>query len=741
MKYKFNAHTPGKGDDKWHELKAHLGDVANLTEEFADKFNAGKLGYYAGLWHDLGKYNPNFQKYLDECHSGAGSHIKKVPHAIHGAKLAWDLYKLTPLALLIYGHHAGLPQKVILESKLADPKHEEDYKITCANTEQELGKLQIDEDFNSLVRSLLTDSYSYDLLTRLLFSCLVDADYLDTEEHFKPEQTIGRQQSIDLIHLWTKLEIDREQVIQAAEISSVNQVRREVYEACTAAAELPAGVFRLAVPTGGGKTLSGLSFALKHAIRHGLDRVIIAVPYTSIIEQTVNVYRDILGENAVLEHHSAANTEQFYAGGKEETNDDARQQYAKARLATQNWDAPLIVTTTVQLFESLFANRPSKCRKLHNIVNSVIILDEVQTLPVGLLSPILSVLRELCDRYQVTVVLCTATQPAFTGDTGYLKGLKNVRDIIAPDLAVGHFQNLQRVNYELHVQGWLWSELIDDLISHQHHQALIVLNTRKDTLAVLDALNSHSDNFDKANIFHLSTLLCGKHRREVLATVKARLKNNLPCILVSTQVVEAGVDLDFPAVYRAVGPLDRIVQAAGRCNREGKRGLGRVVIFQPSEGKVPQGEYQTAVDETIRLLKRENLNLHDPSIFEEYFQCLYQSGADIHGIQDLRKRLDFPAVAKEFRLIRDDTTSVIIEYDDKVRKRLRELSYRDINAGDYRFLQPYMVSLRNYEFMQGKELCPEIAPGLYVWGGTYHPVKGIGIGSRSIDYDPADLML
>jgi CRISPR-associated endonuclease/helicase Cas3 len=742
MKHQFNAHTPVKGEDRWHKLKEHLDDVAELTERFANKFEAGKLGYYAGLWHDLGKYNPNFQTYLDECDRGTNSYIKKVPHAIHGAKLAWDLFKLTPLALIIYGHHAGLQSKSRLTDKFADPKHEDDYRIACANAEQELGKLQIDEDFNSLVRSLLTDSYSYDLLTRLLFSCLVDADYLDTEEHFKPGQTIQRKQSIDLTYLWTTLKTDREKVIQAADVSSVNQVRREVYEACTNAAKLPAGVFRLAVPTGGGKTLSGLSFALKHAVIHGLDRVIIAVPYTSIIEQTVNVYREIfLDDNAVLEHHSAANTEQFYSDDKEETNDDARQQYAQARLATQNWDAPLIVTTTVQLFESLFANRPSKCRKLHNIINSVIILDEVQTLPVGLLSPILSVLRELCDRYRVTVVLCTATQPAFTGDTGYLKGLKNVRDIIAPDLAIQHFQNLQRVNYELHLQGWLWSELIDDLITHQHHQALIVLNTRKDTLAVLDTLNSHSDRFDRSDIFHLSTLLCGKHRREVLVTVKARLKNNLPCILVSTQVVEAGVDLDFPAVYRAVGPLDRIVQAAGRCNREGKLGLGRVVIFQPSEGKVPQGEYQTAVDETIRLLNRANLNLHDPSIFEEYFQCLYQSGADIHQIQDLRKRLDFPAVAKEFRLIRDDTTSVIIEYDDKVRKRLRELNYRDINAGDYRFLQPYLVSLRNYEFLQGKDISPEIAPGLYIWGGTYHPVKGIGIGARSIEYDPADLML
>jgi CRISPR-associated endonuclease/helicase Cas3 len=321
MKYQFNAHTPSKGTNDWHELKAHLNKVSKLAEKFADKLHAGKLGKYAGLWHDLGKYNPDFQQYLDECHSGTNSYTKKVRHAIHGAKLAWNLFKLTPLALLIYGHHAGLPEKAALESKLANPKFENDYKIACANAEQELERLQIDEDFNPLVRSLLTDSYSYDLLTRLLFSCLVDADYLDTEEHFKPDQTIQRQQSlaeplckrIDLTDLWTKLKIDREKVIQAADISSVNQVRREVYEACTDAAQLPAGVFRLAVPTGGGKTLSGLSFALKHALVHGLDRVIIAVPYTSIIEQTVNVYREIfLDENAVLEHHSAANTEQFY---------------------------------------------------------------------------------------------------------------------------------------------------------------------------------------------------------------------------------------------------------------------------------------------------------------------------------------------------------------------------------------------------------------------------------------------
>jgi CRISPR-associated endonuclease/helicase Cas3 len=742
MKPQFAAHTPPDKSDQWHELKHHLQDVADGAYLYADKFGAGELGRYAGLWHDLGKYNPAFQKYLEHCAISSDKTAQSIPHAIHGAKLAWDLLKQTPLAPIIYGHHAGLPEKEYLKQKLAHPDLDADYQVVLEKARQSSVELSADADFNTLIRSLCRDAHSFELLTRLLFSCLVDADYLDTEEHFDPQKTVQRGSGLVIADLWDKLETSQIQLLEQARRSpsSVNDVRAEVYEACLQSADLAPGVFRLAVPTGGGKTLSGLAFALKHAEKYGCDRVIVAVPYTSIIEQTVKVYRDIFGDGSVLEHHSAANTDLFFEKDKTETNDFAQRQYAQARLATQNWDAPLIVTTTVQLFESLFANRPSKCRKLHNVVNSVIILDEVQTLPIGLLKPIVSVLQELCDRYRVTVVLCTATQPALEGNTPYLEGFRDIRDIIAPEIARQHFQTLRRVNYEICPVPWTWEQLVEDAASHQHQQALIVLNTRKNALSVLEAIQT--EDFDVSaedRIFHLSTLLCGKHRREVLATVRDRLKNKQPCFLVSTQVVEAGVDLDFPVVYRALGPLDRIVQAAGRCNREGK-GSGRVVVFMPEGGKVPPGEYKIAVDETARLLGRANLDLHDPGIFEEYFRCLYQQGTDEHNIQELRSRLNFPEVSKSFRLIRDDTTSVVVQYDETVREILRRIKRRGLFSSDYRTLQPYMVSLRNHEFMQAKDLCDEIAPGLFVWGGSYHPLMGIGIGDQAIAYDPTDLI-
>lgn len=569
---------------------------------------------------------------------------------------------------------------------------------------QYLSQLQPTTNPNKLMASLIKDAYGYELLTRILFSCLVDADYLDTEEHFDSDTAKQRGSRIKVAKLWEILQAEQERLLDNAEDTAVNQVRAEVYHACIEAAELSPGIFRLPVPTGGGKTRSGLAFALKHATRYNLERVIVAVPYTSIIEQTVEVYRGIFGDEAVLEHHSAVTAD----WGNEE---DARRFQAQARLATQNWDAPLIVTTTVQLFESLFANRPSRCRKLHNIVGSVIVLDEVQTLPVALLKPIVSVLSELTKRYQVSVVLCTATQPALEGQSPYFQGFEvgSVRDIVPCQQAKQHFSTLSRVTYvPILSQRWSWKQLIEDLREHNYTQALIVLNTRKDALSVLDEISKMDVVFDFGQDEewnkHLSTLLCGTHRRPVLDTVKTRLKNGQPCLLVSTQVVEAGVDLDFPAVYRALAPLDRIVQAAGRCNREGKmQGKGRVVIFQPEEGGVPPGEYRTAVDETARLLKREELDLDNPSIFEKYFRSLYQGvESDKYGIQRLRESLNYPEVAKKFKLIADDTTPVVIQYDDRVRSLLQQIQRRGLFSSDHRALQPYLVSLRNREFKQAK---------------------------------------
>jgi CRISPR-associated endonuclease/helicase Cas3 len=729
MKFDFNAHTPPANTDTWHELKDHLGKVATLAEQFAAKLQAGKLGYYAGLWHDLGKYNPDFQKYLNDCAAG-NKHAKSVPHAVYGAKIAATI--LPPLAPIIYGHHAGLPCPSKLKSNLAKPEYEPAYLASLELAKKDGILLTLNLNLQEILPAF-QEPLSYELFIRLLFSCLLDADYLDTELHFDPQQSSPRKPVATVSKLWEKLENSQQQLLAkvSLDLTDVNRVRGEVYQACIAAAQEPTGVFRLAVPTGGGKTLSGLSFALKHATKHQLDRVIVAVPYTSIIEQTVGVYRDIFGEAAVLEHHSAAKTTV--------DNSDAKSVQAKARLATQNWDAPLIVTTTVQLFESLFHNKTSRCRKLHNLVNTVIILDEVQTLPIRLLAPIVNILQELVDRYHVTVVLCTATQPALAGDNPYLTGFTSIKDIIAPVIAIEHFRQLSRVNYHIPSHPWNWADVVAD--AGEERQGLVILNTRKDALELLKEFTVKFE--DRDGIFHLSTLLCGSHRRQVLAEVRSRLTTNLPCWLISTQVVEAGVDLDFPLVYRALGPLDRIVQAAGRCNREGKRAeKGRVVIFEPQDGKTPQGEYATAVAQTKNLIQ-QHPNLDNPEIFQPYFRELYQGVDTTDGkeVQKYRAALNYPETAAHFQLIKDITHPVVIAYDDRARKLLKNIERYGLTFSDYQQLQPYLVSLRDREFKQSADVRREISPGIWLWEGGYDEVMGICLGANAIVRDPADLIL
>jgi CRISPR-associated endonuclease/helicase Cas3 len=732
----FAAHTPPQGGDTWHELKEHLSDVAAYARGFADKFGAGELGYYVGLWHDLGKYNPEFQEYLRQCHqaslSGGESPRSRIPHAIYGAKLAAE--KFQPLAPLIFGHHAGLPQRAHMLNRLA-AMEQDTYDQVCKNAQVEGLPLDVSNTIAQEFKAIAQDKLSFELLLRLLFSCLVDADYLDTETHFDPNISCQRGSTATIATLWKTLESAQQDLLVNADATPVNRVRAEVYQACLDSALKVPGIFRLAVPTGGGKTRSGLAFGLRHAVEHGLARIIVAVPYTSIIEQTVEVYRSIFGRDAVLEHHSAVKPD-------DQNEDDARSRQAQARLATQNWDAPLVVTTTVQLFESLFANRTSRCRKLHNIVNSVIILDEVQTLPVGLLEPILSMLKGLCQQYRVSLVLCTATQPALEGETPYLQGFADgtVRDIVPKPLAKDHFAALSRVEYTVPKNELSWAE-VGQAVS-QHDQALVILNTRKDALAILDTLTTGEDD---THPFHLSTLLCGQHRREVLQEVRERLdpNNPRPCILVSTQVVEAGVDLDFPVVYRAAGPLDRIVQAAGRCNREGRRAQkGQVIIFRPQDGKLPPGEYRKAFEETDILLKRANLNWDDPAIFDEYFRRLYQGlELDTHKVQDAREELNFPEVAKRFKLIPDDTTAVIVNYRGLASEPIQQIQRYGLRSGDLRALQPYLVNLRNREFKEAEELRELIAPGVWLWHGSYDEKKGISVGAEAIIRDPADLIV
>ena len=373
--------------------------------------------------------------------------------------------------------------------------------------------------------SHLTSELDCEFFIRMLFSALVDADFLDTERHFNREQAESRRRGPNISDLWQDFEKDQVKFTKATP-SRLNVAREEVYQACLQAASQPQGVFRLTVPTGGGKTRSGMAFGLKHALRHGLDRVIVAIPYTSIIEQTADVYRQIFRPGVVLEHHSAVASE-------EERCDPVSLNDVWSRLAAENWDAPIVVTTTVQLFESLFGHKTTACRKLHNIARSVIILDEAQTLPTHLLEPILDALKQLVDYYKVTLVLCTATQPAL--DNGpHLRGLDNIREIVPAPARL--FSELRRVSYELHVEEkWTWEQVAKEM--REAGQALAVVNTKNDALLLLEAIQDE-------DALHLSTLLCGAHRRAVLHEVSQRLRQGQACRLVSTQVVEAGVDLN-----------------------------------------------------------------------------------------------------------------------------------------------------------------------------------------------------
>ena len=560
-----------------------------------------------------------------------------------------------------------------------------------------------------------------ELWLRMVFSALVDADFLDTERHFNPDQASAREPKRDVEKLWHRFQ-QRHQDLARQASGPISELRSEIYRACLATAEHRLGLFRLTVPTGGGKTLSSLGFALRHASLHGLERVVVAVPFTAITQQTAAVYREFLEDRfdlesaTVLEHHSMMES----SDGEEY---DAREVWS--RLASENWDAPVVVTTAVQLFHSLFSNRTSATRKLHRLANSVIVLDEAQSLPPRLLEPILDVLRQLTENYGASVVLSTATQPAF-------ESIESFRDMKATEMVPDyprHFQALRRVRYEWMINPALsWHEAAD--IMGESPQALAVVNTKKDALALLEAL-------DEPDALHLSTLLCGCHRQEVIQEVRGRLGRGETCRVVSTQVVEAGVDLDFPLVLRAIGPLDSIIQAAGRCNRSGRLDSGRVVIFQPESGaSSPFGSYRLATDMTKGMLNAGALDLDDPETVSEFFRRLYQFvDSDAEGIQGSRSRFDYPEVAARFRMIDDDAVVAVVTGYGTAAERSRIAGAIDglrngtaVNRSVMRGLQPWTVQIyRNQAAsMIRSGLLAEVIPGLYEWRGDYDPITSIG---------------
>lgn len=696
-----------------HELSDHLQSVATLTGRFARPLGAADAGYYLGLWHDLGKLHHGFQRYLLKTEAGEHRPGRSPDHKSAGAYLAAK--HLGPLAMILQGHHGGLTSLSHVKAWLATQKD------VVASVLCEAGRLRVPirpEEEIPLPDHILHDRLAAELFMRLLFSALVDADYLDTEAHFEATAAEQRGSKAGLDELWERFERDQAR-LSGHRRDPVNEARHAIYQACLQASTEPPGLCRLTVPTGGGKTRSAMGFALRHALAHGMERVIVAIPFISITEQTAATLRQIFERDGeppvVLEHHSAV---------KFPENEADASKGAWTRLAAENWDAPIIVTTTVRLFESLFANKPQAMRKLHRLANAIIILDEAQSLPPQRLEPILDALRQLATHYNSTVVFSTATQPAFDAIPAFHQ--LEMRELVpSPER---FYRALERVEYHWQLKEPLsWQDISDVMM--ETHQALAVVNTKRDALNLFQCVA-----YGDPAALHLSAGMCGLHRTKVLNEVKRRLQEGEPCHLVSTQVVEAGVDIDFPLVFRAVGPLDAIIQAAGRCNREGRLDRGRVIVFSPQEGGLPPGVYATATGLARAILGRGNLDPNSSQAANTYFARLYDTiDLDVDDVQGCRERLDFRETARRFHMIDRDTISVVVRFgsSEKVEQLERTFDYLQNQRGNPRLLlrslQPYLVSLYRHraERARSQGLLTEIIPGLDLWLGAYDPRCGL----------------
>ena len=701
-----------------HDLVAHLRAVASLAHSFAAPFNAAELAYFAGLWHDIGKFHPGFQEYLLSVEAEPGKKRRGPDHKAAGARLALE-QRVDPLMLALQGHHGGLHNQPDLKRWFNEKRSATDAAIAVAN--RLIPDLLPDQSIHFPVY-VQQDERATEFFLRMLFSTLVDADFLDTEVHFAANQTAQRKTMVSIDELLCRFEANQSQRLSTAPNLPINYIRAEIYQACLDAAVQPTGFFRLQVPTGGGKTLSSMGFALHHAQIHGLQRVIVAVPYLTITQQTTAVYRSVFDHeddlhSPILEHHSAA-------GESINETDEYQAEDAWRRLAAENWDAPIVVTTTVQLFESMFARSTSRCRKLHRLAGSVIILDEVQTLPVHLLDPILDGLQELCTHYGTSIVLSTATQPTYEAVSIFERVQARA---IVPEPS-RYFAALKRVTYDWRIDTPLSWQTVAEIVRGET-QVLCVVNTKQSALDLLDTLGD-------ADAMHLSTLLCGAHRREVIDEVKRRLYKGAPCRLITTQVVEAGVDLDFPVVMRALAPLDSIIQAAGRANREGRLQTGRVIVFQPEASRLPGKDYERATAITRKVLGMGFTNLDDPMVTERYFAELYAvSETDRKQIQDARRKFDYPETARLFRMIEDDTLNVVVFFgDDNLRSAIdtwwQTVETRRSNLREViRQLQPYMVSLYRYQaqkyIQKGWIQLSAVLPDLGYWMGRYDTVRGL----------------
>lgn len=714
-----------------HRFADHARGTAGLARRFADPFGAGDLGYALGLLHDAGKVDCAWQQRLLRAEKEGGR--VGGPHWELGAKLLLTVADRAALAVL--GHHGGLTKPGDLKTLAATgvPHEQVDYDRLVAVLPETMSV--VDGPFLVPVEWLRSWS-ALDMGVRLVFSALVDADHLDTGAHFQDLDAPAVRPPVDMTALVRRFEDRRaallEQRRERAAGSPFDGARTALYDEVIAQAHGPTGVYRLPAPTGSGKTITAAGFGLRHAAHHGKARVIVAVPFLTITEQNAQVYRGLLGEDMVVEHHSLV---EFDTGDH------------RTRLAAENWDAPFVITTTVQLFDSLFGRRPARSRKLHRLANAVLVLDEVQALPLSLLVPILDGLRVLTEHFATTVVLTSATQPSFQR-IGAWSGL-DVHELVARPQAL--FDRFRRVAYEWRItpQPTL-AQIADEIATIPERQALAVVNTIDHARALFTLLAHRTPGA----VLHLSTRMCPAHRRDVLTQVSRLLVEGKPVVLVSTQLIEAGVDVDFPVVFRAMAPAESLQQAAGRANREGARPTpGRVVVFDARDAPTA-AFYRSAVSATRLYFGPEDGKAapDDLAALDAYYRDLYgttavETGRRGREIQQCRQALDYVGTAEgpndpatntpqpqfAFRMIDEDTVPVVItSYRDQERvdTLLADIADARRRTRDtFRSLRPYLVALprRLINDPTIGAQCVRLVEGveLYQWAGRYDDALGV----------------
>lgn len=657
------AHIDG---DREQSVKDHLQGTADLAGEFAAKFGKADWGFCCGMLHDIGKYSLEFQRKIHE------NLNTQVDHSTAGAKVCEKLdgyYWL--LAYCIAGHHAGLPdlgRKGLTSSLLGRlDKRLCDYSAYRKEIEiPQIATLPIAMDPEK------DPHFALSVFIRMLYSCLVDADFLDTEQ-FMNNGIVQRDSGESMEALLDKLYHRISDWLENRDDTTIDGRRSEILRNCLEMGKSSKGLFQLTVPTGGGKTVASLAFALQHAVEHHMDRVIYVIPYTSIIEQNAQVFREILGNENVLENHSNVDYE-------------ISEDFKPMQLAAENWDKPVVVTTNVQFFESLYANKSSKCRKLHNIVNSVIIFDEAQMLPPNYLKPCMAMIEELLQQYGTSIVLCTATQPALQ----QFLPEKYVARELCPRREE-QFRFFERVTYQ-DIDTVTEEEMAEKLQQERH--ALCIVNTRKRAQRLYERLQGEG-------VYHLSTTMYPAHRRRVLAEIGKRLddKKGKKCIVISTSLVEAGVDLDFTSVYRELAGVDSIIQAAGRCNRHGNRGKedSIVRIFRWKERENVSGQRQQ-IDTTENLLA-EGRDITTLENITEYFRRLYHIKGESLDMKKILEKFDggdyqFATVAKDFKLIEENTVTVYIDQEPEAKDLLQEIRQQGLTKSRMRKAGQYCVSVR-----------------------------------------------